>query len=114
MKEEKSKADILIEMLDKALIENGLEPTKKINKKGSLIILPGNRNKKNKEKHLIIASLLAEVHHPLLRFFDFESDKRLDDKIEVLTALKNGKTISEIPKFYDILELYPGENEMWD
>ena len=66
------------------------------------------------EKFLIIASLLAEVCEPLLRFFDFESDKMLDDKIEVLTALKNGKTISEIPKFYDILELYPDEDEMWD
>lgn len=49
MKEEKSKADILIEMLDKALIEKGLEPTKKINKKGSLIILPGNKIKENKK-----------------------------------------------------------------
>ena len=66
------------------------------------------------EKLLIIASLLAEVYEPLLRFFDFESEEMLDDKIEVLTALKNGKTISEIPKFYDILELYPDENEMWD
>ena len=45
MNEEKSKADILIEMLDKALIEKGLAQTEKINKKGSLIILPGNRNK---------------------------------------------------------------------
>ena len=65
----------------------------------------------NEKKLLIIASLLAEVHHPLLRFFDFESEEMLDDKIQVLTDLKNGKTISEIPKFYDILELYPDENE---
>lgn len=68
----------------------------------------------NEEKFLIIASLLAEVHHPLLRFLDLESEEMLDDKIQVLTDLKNGKTISEIPKFYDILELYPDENELWE
>ena len=59
-------------------------------------------------------TLLSQVYDPLLRFFDVDSDKMLDEKIEVLTALKNGKTISEIPKFYDILELYPDENELWD
>lgn len=66
------------------------------------------------EKKLLIISLLSEVHEPLLEFFDIDSDKMLDEKIEVLTELKNGKKISEIPKFYDILELYPGENVLWD
>ncbi len=49
------------------------------------------------------------------QFFDDDSDNLLDEKIEVLTALKDGKTISEIPNFYDILELYPKGNEThWD
>ncbi len=49
---------------------------------------------------------------PMLRqFFDLESDKLLDEKIEVLTALKEGKAISDIPDFYDVLELYPKEQE---
>lgn len=36
-----------------------------------------------------------------------ESYQLLDEKVEVLTAIKNGKKISEISNFYDILELYP-------
>jgi len=71
-------------------------------------------NQKKLEKKVLIMTLLSQVYDPLLRFFDVDSDKMLDEKIEVLTALKNGKTISEIPKFYDILELYPDENELWD
>ncbi len=66
------------------------------------------------EKKTKIIDLLFEVsNYELDQFFDLESDKLLDEKIEVLTALKEGKTISEIPKFYDVLELYP-KNEMWD
>ena len=42
----------------------------------------------------------------------------LDEKIEVLTALKDGKQIADIPNFYDILELYPkgddGTSTHWD
>ena len=60
--------------------------------------------------------LLAEVtglSYEVDNFFDVESDKMLDEKIEVLTALKEGKTIAEIPKFYDVLELMP-KNDMWD
>ena len=64
------------------------------------------------EKHLQILELLTQVYEPLLQFFDIESDKLLDEKIEVLTDLKNGKTIAEIPRFYDILENYPAD--MWD
>lgn len=48
-----------------------------------------------------------------MKFFDLESDKLLDEKIEVLEAIKEGKTISEIPKFYDVLELMPEEG-IWD
>lgn len=67
------------------------------------------------EKKEKILNLLFEVDcYEVSQFFDDESDKMLDEKIEVLTALKKGKPIAEIPKFYDVLELYPKNNEMWD
>lgn len=66
------------------------------------------------EKKAKILDLLFEVDcYEVSQFFDVDSDKLLDEKIEVLTALKGGKTIAEIPNFYDVLELYP-HNEMWD
>lgn len=66
------------------------------------------------EKKARILDLLFEVDcYEVSQFFDVDSDKMLDEKIEVLTALKQGKTIAEIPKFYDVLELMP-KNEMWD
>ena len=70
------------------------------------------------DKKIKIFELLSEVYDPLLCFFNVDSDEMLDLKIEVLTDLKNGKTISEIPKFYEILELYPEEKDrevvLWD
>ena len=72
-----------------------------------------------KEREIIkkkakIMDLLFEVDcEEVDRFFDIDSEEMLDDKIEVLTALKEGKTIAEIPKFYDILELMPKEG-IWD
>ena len=66
------------------------------------------------EKKAKIMDLLFGVDcYEVDQFFDVDSDEMLDDKIEVLTALKEGKPIAEIPKFYDVLELYP-KNEMWD
>lgn len=66
------------------------------------------------EKKEKILNLLFDVDcYEVSQFFDDESDKMLDEKIEVLTALKNGKTIAEIPKFYDVLELMPKDG-MWD
>jgi hypothetical protein len=64
------------------------------------------------EKKIKIMQLLSEIYEPLLEFFDIDSDKMLDEKIKVLTDLKNGKKIADIPNFYDILELYP--TDMWD
>lgn len=67
------------------------------------------------EKREKIFSLLLEVSDGLVaKFFDPDSDKMLDEKIEVLTALKEGRKPSEIPKYYDILELYPEEEAQWD
>ena len=66
------------------------------------------------EKHMRIDDLYI---HALgineMKFFDDASDEMLDEKIEVLEAIKEGKTISEIPKFYDVLELMPKEG-IWD
>lgn len=64
------------------------------------------------EKKIKIMQLLSEIYEPLLEFFDVDSDKMLDEKIQVLTDIKEGKTINEIPNFYKILELYP--TNMWD
>lgn len=69
------------------------------------------------EKEIKIMNLLTQVaglNYEIDNYFDTESDKMLDDKIEVLTALKNGKTIGEIPKFYKILELMPKNGDIWD
>lgn len=66
------------------------------------------------DKKLKIMELLTSVYDPLLKFFDLDSEEMLDEKIEVLTALKNGKSINDIPNFYKVLELYPNDNEIWD
>ena len=71
------------------------------------------------EKLMKVHALLAEVSDVLVdRFFDADSEELLDEKIEVLTALKDGKQIADIPNFYDILELYPkgddGTSTHWD
>ena len=67
------------------------------------------------EKMLKIFELLPQVDDLLIhKFFDLESDKMLDEKIEVLTALANGKKPSEISNYYDILELYPKDEQIWD
>ncbi len=70
--------------------------------------------KRTIEKHLKINDLLSyALAINEMKFFDADSDEMLDEKIEVLEAIKEGKSISEIPKFYDILELMPKEG-MWD
>ncbi len=70
--------------------------------------------KKIIEKHLKINDLLSyTLAINEMKFFDVDSDEMLDEKIEVLEAIKEGKSISEIPKFYDVLELMPKEG-IWD
>lgn len=64
------------------------------------------------DKKLKVLELLSQVYDPLLEFFDVDSDKMLDEKIEVLTDLKNGKSVSDIPNFYNVLENYP--TGIWD
>lgn len=67
-------------------------------------------------KHLKVMELFSSVDFPpqLIQFFDLEKETLLDEKINVLTALKEGKTISEIPNFYNVLEKYPNTNLCWD
>lgn len=68
------------------------------------------------EKGVKVRELFFEVDFPpmLTQFFDLDSDRLLDEKIEVLTALNEGKQISDIPNFYTILELYPKDGTHWD
>lgn len=66
------------------------------------------------KKKLKVMDLLFAVDDLLVKqFFDIESDKLLDEKIEVLSALKKGVAPADIPKYYDVLELYP-KDQMWD
>ena len=67
------------------------------------------------EKWEKVVFLLLDVRDPMVHaFFDKNSEELLDEKIEVLTALIDGKTPSEIPKYYDILELKPDDGSHWD
>lgn len=67
------------------------------------------------EKKIRIMDLLFEVDDAIFKqFFDIESDEMLDKKIEVLEKLASGVVPADIPEYYDVLELYPKDNEMWD
>ncbi|WP_418560276.1 hypothetical protein [Hominenteromicrobium sp.] len=67
-----------------------------------------------REKMLKIEDLYASVFGiPELKFFDLNSEELLDEKIEVLTQLKKGKQIGDIPDFYKVLEKMPKEG-IWD
>ncbi len=66
------------------------------------------------EKWIHMSLLLTEVSDVLIdRFFDLGSEDMLDEKIEVLTALKDGKKPAEIPNYYSILEKFTTD-ESWD
>lgn len=47
------------------------------------------------------------------RFFDADSEELLDEKIEVLTALKDGKPPDQIPNYYSVLENF-SPDQHWD
>lgn len=66
------------------------------------------------EKLERIFELLPQVQDPMVQqFFDTDSEKLLDEKIEVLEALVRGKAPADISAYYSILELMP-ENQHWD
>ena len=69
------------------------------------------------EKQIKIMDLLAKstgLSYEVDNYFDVDSEKLLDEKIEVLTALLKGKPIAEIPNFYKVLELMPKNGDIWD
>ena len=64
------------------------------------------------DKKGVIIDLLMQINDPiLLEFFDIESDKMLDEKIEILQRCANGENIMEIGTH--ILEKMP-KDERWD
>jgi hypothetical protein len=70
-----------------------------------------------KEKMIQIMGLHADVSADdilVAKFFDLDSEKMLDVKIDVLTKLKNGIPPKDIPEYYSILELYPEDDALWD
>ena len=59
-----------------------------------------------------IAMLVFRARKPFIfQYFDFESNENLDKKLDVLERLIAGEEIDVIDGFWDILELYPKENE---
>jgi len=66
------------------------------------------------KKMQILDLLLNSDDLLVTKFFDTDSNELLDEKIEVLTALKEGKAIADIPNYYNVLELYPGNEVHWD
>ena len=71
----------------------------------------GEREKQ--EKVLKVMELLAySFGIPEMKYFNIESEELLDEKIEVLTQIKEGKDIKDIPNFYKVLEDLP--DGIWD
>lgn len=68
------------------------------------------------DKLLEFHRLLAEVDIPIPwgAYIDVESEKNLDEKIRVLTELKEGKGIDDIEGFFSILELLPDDFDVAD
>jgi hypothetical protein len=61
-----------------------------------------------------IIDLIADVDDYMVhKFFDSDSEKMLDEKIEVLEALKRGEKPMDIKNYYKVLELYPTDQH-WD
>lgn len=76
--------------------------------------LPEEKRIEYLKKHEKVWDLLIGVSDLLVeKFFNTDSFDMLDDKIEVLQALKDGKTPADIPKYYEVLENYPKEG-IWD
>ena len=67
-------------------------------------------------KKIIIAELYPVLlNYPMLvKYFDFNSDKLLDEKIRVLKEIQAGKQIRDISDFYDIFELLPNDTVHYD
>lgn len=69
--------------------------------------------KERREKYIQMTELLVyAIGIPEMRYFNVESEELLDEKIEVLTMLKGGRQIGDIPNFYKVLEDLP--DGIWD
>lgn len=68
------------------------------------------------DKLIQVRDLALQVDDLLVeQFFDMDSTKMLDKKIEVLTQLAKGKAPADIAGYYDILEKYPKDDSTpWD
>lgn len=66
-----------------------------------------------KKKHQV-DQLRRVVVGDHFRYFDDSSYRLLDLKIEVLTALKEGKVPAQIERYYDVFEMLPPEEQIWD
>ena len=67
------------------------------------------------EKLMKIMRLLSyTIGIPEMVYFDVDSEELLDEKIEVLEQIKDGKKIQDIPHFYEVLEKLPGNGSLWD
>ncbi len=65
------------------------------------------------KKFIQITELLEQVDDPMVqKFFDLESEALLDEKIEVLKALIDGKPPEAIPNYYKVLERMP-QDQHW-
>lgn len=71
--------------------------------------------KKEIDKYYEMIKLFMDCDDVLVqRFFDRDSYEYLDLKIKVLKLLNDGKKPTEINEYYDILELYPKGDIVWD
>lgn len=62
-----------------------------------------------------IATLYMEIEDELFKkFFDLDSTKMIDRKLDVMEQLVSGKKPNEIKDYYTVLELYPKDGEHWD
>ena len=71
----------------------------------------------NVKKRQYLLEMYADIDDDnfIERFFDFSSDKMLDKKIKVFEDLKAGKPVRDTPEYYEILELYPKDDDLlWD
>ncbi len=65
-----------------------------------------------KKREKLIDLIMAVGDDLINRYMDTDSDEMLDEKQEVLTALKAGTLIKDIPKYYDVLST--PANAHWD
>lgn len=63
-----------------------------------------------------ILDLYEQIDDELFKkFFDLDSTEMIDQKLEVMEKLIQGKKPSEITDYYEVLELYPSDSkEHWD